>query len=351
MRTSFVAFSLFCSILLRFSLHPSDRRCSGLRHSRSKLQLEPAGTKSRSNKSRIKDGQCCTMAMATSTSNICPFTFKTIGAIQPEDLAVVYESNPLLADNAEPTGTLNIQCGHSCNLSNLVSYLHDTGGTKLCPVCQSSSASFICDSTSSISIARRTNAQHNTHGSVDSDGDGGGGRIVSFRYGTIVYFLWVKSPQQLSSSYTSIFRDRNGGNALDRIAHVLGMDVKSGLKVIHKGKIIYPHAGNNATASRNDSTDEASEQILDISVGDIIHRRKKPSLVVMGLRLQSTSPGMRTNTLSDVIFTALTMITPWYLWNKMLCGFRWTFSSASSLLGGIFIFFRSILYPPQASRQ
>lgn len=285
---------------------------------------------------------------APTSSIICPFTLRAIDTIQREDVAVVYESNPLLAGNSEAEETCNIPCGHSCTLSNLVSYLHDTGGAKLCAVCQSASATFICDSMSSMAISRRINAQNNTHG---SEGDGGGGRIVSFRYGTIVYALWVKSPQQISSSYTSIFRDRKGENALDRIAHVLGMDVKSGLKVIHRGKIIYPHAGKSGTAIKNDSTDEISEQLLDISDDDIIHRRKKPSLVVMGLRIQTTSSDMRTSTISDMIFSVVRMITPWYMWNKMACGFRWTFSSVSSLFGGIIVFFRSILYPPQTSRQ
>jgi hypothetical protein len=291
--------------------------------------------------------------MATPNYSICPFTFKSIGTLHSEDVAIIYESNPLLA--AAAVDAPKIHCGHSCTLSNLVSYLHDTPypGTKLCPVCQSSSAYFICDFMSSTAVSRRASehAQQITHGSVGSVDDAG--RIVSFRYGTIVYFLWVKNATQSvsSSSYTSFFRTRVRGNALDRIAHVLDMDVRYGLKVIHKGKIIYPHQGKNSISSKDESSDEISEKLLDISDSDIIHCRKKPSLVVMGLRIHKTSDMKANTTLPDMIFSVALQITPWYLWNKIACGVRWTFSSLLSLLGGIFVFFRSILFPPQTQYQ
>lgn len=287
----------------------------------------------------------CTMAGATPSSfSLCPFSFQAIDTIHPED-----ESNPLLNEAEERN---RLKCGHSCTLSNLVSYLHDHehhGGTKLlCPVCQSSSASFICDKASSSYISRRTSSQHVMDGSDSSTDDGNsGGRIVSFRYGTNVYFLWVASPPQLSSSYTTLFHGRNGGNALNRIAQVLRVDIKNGMKVIHKGKIIYPHSGKNSVSSHNNSMNDISEQLLDISASDIIHRRKKPSLVVMGLRINTSDMRRNTTPLSDVIFSVTRQITPWYIWNNMVCGFRWTFRSFSSLLGGVWVFFRSILFPPQ----
>ena len=165
--------------------------------------------------------------LATSKSNsICPFTLKSIAQIKHEDLAVIYETTnlPLTTDQSSDDGSAEareVECGHSCMLANLVSYLHDNGGgAKLCPVCQLSPASVICDFPSSDFLTRTH------HGS-----DGNGGRIISFRYGTITYFLWVQSPpRSSSSSYEKIFRGRNV-NALDRICSVLGMDVKSGLKV------------------------------------------------------------------------------------------------------------------------
>ncbi len=165
-----------------------------------------------------------------STSIICPFTLKSIAEIKQENLAVIYEKNPLLMNDPSSddgsTEALGVECGHSCTLANLASYLHDNGGgAKLCPVCQLSPASVICDFRSS-NFLTRPSAQNGTNGS-----DGNGGRIISFRYGTITYFLWVQSPPRLSSSsYEKIFRGRHL-NALDRICSVLGMDVESGLKV------------------------------------------------------------------------------------------------------------------------
>lgn len=160
--------------------------------------------------------------LATSKSNsICPFTLKSIAQIKHEDLAVIYETtNLLLTTDQSSDDAGEVECGHSCMLANLVSYLHDNGGgAKLCPVCQLSPASVICDFPSSDFLTR-------THGS-----DGYGCRIISFRYGTITYFLWVQSPpRSSSSSYEKIFRGRNV-NAFDRICSVLGIDVKSGLKV------------------------------------------------------------------------------------------------------------------------
>ena len=69
----------------------------------------------------------------------------------------------------------------------------------MCPISQSP-ITVVCDlSSSNILVALDEN----------------GGRIVSFRYGTIRYFL---------STHPNF-------NALDRIGNVLQMDVKSGMKV------------------------------------------------------------------------------------------------------------------------
>ena len=270
--------------------------------------------------------------MVTPIFSICPFTFKSIDTIYPEELAIIYESNPLQVGHLETAR--KIQCGHSCTLSNLISYLHDTGGTKLCPVCQSSPASFICDFMSSSTLLRQTNnAQHDIlHGSDGTDGDDNGGRIVSFRYGTNDYFLWVKSPPHSSSPDTSIFCNRTRENALDRIAKVLRVDVKNGMKVIHKGKIMYPH--------KNNSLDDMSEELLDISASDIIHHRKKPSLVVMGLRMQTS------DLTSNIKFSVSRQISLRFMWT-IARGFRWIYINLSTLVRGVFVFFRSILFPPQ----
>lgn len=135
----------------------------------------------------------------TNSNPICPFTYKSIVDIKQEDLAVIYETNQLflIRDSSEEDGSRKV-----CTLVNLVSYLHDgsSGGTKLCPISQSP-ISVVCDLSSSNILVNKS----------DENGD----RIVSFRYGTIRYFL---------STHPNF-------NALDRIGNVLQMDVKSGMKV------------------------------------------------------------------------------------------------------------------------
>lgn len=170
-----------------------------------------------------------TMASSVSSTSICPFTLKSIADIKQEDLAVICNANPLLRNDPSPDETDKsaeaqiVECGHSCTMVNLVSYLHDEGGAKLCPVCQSP-VSVICDSSSSNFLAQPS-PQNDARKCPDSNE----GRIIFFRYGTIIYFL--QSPPRLSpSKYKNMFRNRNR-NSLDRIGSVLGMDVKSGLTV------------------------------------------------------------------------------------------------------------------------
>ena len=154
--------------------------------------------------------------MTKSASSTCPFTLKSIDAISKDDVAIIYENSPLLS----PTTVAN-QCKHPCTLSHLVSYLHDGGVSKLYPAFQ---ASIICDHNSSEFFEKR---QKRPPGKEDAAMDGEG-RIVSFRYGSTFYFLWVHSSPP--SSRSTLFSPRKS-NALDRIGHVLGMDVKKGLKV------------------------------------------------------------------------------------------------------------------------
>lgn len=293
-----------------------------------------------------------TTASTSTSTSICPFTLKSIDEIERENLAVIYQNNPLLSSsNAGGDGDVagnemdRIPCGHSCTLSHLISYLHDTvGSNKSCPACQSSPASVVCDANSSKYLLRqRAGSQcneKNEAGTPDSDG----GRIISFRYGPTSYFLWVHStpPSPTSSYYSKLFSSAKG-NALDRIGSVLGMDVKTGLKLIHKGKVIFPETSGKKESY---STDEIiSEQLLDITSTDLIHKRKKPSLVVMGLRQPANAMSGKSTT--NILFGIVRRLTPSYIWNMTTWGVRFTFRTCLSLLGGIGLFVRSILYPPQ----
>lgn len=288
------------------------------------------------------------MMVAVSISSICPFTLKSLNTTRPEDTAFVYKSNPLLvlAKNSDCMRTTEkndasvaekVGCGHSCTLSHLVSYIHDNSGgtTKQCPVCQSSPANVICDGLSNAQLAiLQSNAD-------DADeADDNNGRIICFRYGATLYYLWVNAkPIQSLFLFSGSTKE---SNAIHRIGTVLGMDVNK-MKLIHKGKVIYPTTGES-------SADLISEQLFDISSADIIHHRKKPSLVVMGLRKQQITTAMRTQqqqpSKSNTIDTIASLLSPWYIFQLITIGFSWTFSTTKSILGGVVLFAQSILYHP-----
>ena len=282
--------------------------------------------------------------MTNSTSGICPFTLKPLTSTRPEDVAVIYASNPL--NSVEKKTNYNdgapsqeeVQYGHSCSLSpSLISYLHDASGAKQCPVCQESPVKVVCDGISSAFLISQT---------INHDGalDNNNGRVISFRYGNISYNLWVHSTESIqSSSYYSKrgFSGRKRTNALHRIGDVLGIELKN-IRVLYKGKILHPH-------TKSESLDDISEQLLDISTADILHTRKKASLVVMGLRRQTkTMEKKQSKTKMYTIASKLNPIT--LIWNVMRFGLQWTFYTTKSVFGGLYLFVYSLLYPPQQTQ-
>eukprot|EP00804_Cyclotella_cryptica_P013551 CCRYP_012911-RA/>CCRYP_012911-RA protein AED:0.05 eAED:0.05 QI:208/1/1/1/1/1/2/1186/324 len=316
---------------------------------------------------------------ASTSSSICPFTLTPIGDLPRDNVAVVYRSLPSSShrrqdqedsDTEQPNDN---ECGHMCTLSELVPYLHDVGRastascrTPMCPVCLACPIGVVCDVDASSILMQQQHAARTAEdeGSNSAAARVSGandtktkeGRIISFRYGTISYHLWVESTSSLQSLSSKHVFDRLAGgikcNALTRIGTVMRMNVHNGLKIIHKGKIVY--SGNNATAH---SIDEASEQLLDISTADLLHRRKKPSLTVMGLREPLSS-----NDCSQVIqsksnngcgsmlrFRSVEIIlssSRFILRNVIWC-IRWTWNAAFTILGGVYLFVRSVLHPPQ----
>lgn len=117
------------------------------------------------------------------------------------------------------------------------------------------------------------------------------------------------------------------------------------LQIIHKGKVIYP----DSKLSMHDS----SEQILNISSSDLIHQRKKPSLVVMGLRQSNHVQNSNSNVFSfhDLLFAVSGRLSPRYLWNTTTWGLKWTMHATFSLLSGLCLFIQSILFPPQVNQR
>eukprot|EP00985_Skeletonema_marinoi_P020380 scaffold12097_cov107-Skeletonema_marinoi.AAC.3 len=186
------------------------------------------------------------------------------------------------------------ECGHKCSLPHLVSYIHDAsaGSSHFCPVCLQSKVTVVCDGNAADKVLRGGHGENN------------------------------EQEQEVDRS-------------------VLGVDVKHGMKIIHNGKIIYPDKTNN----------DVSEKILSISSLDIAKKRKKPSLVVIGIRKrQLYSQGSKSNAaagVQGVIFAIVGMLTPRALWSNMSRGIGWTINTSKSLLGALYLFAKSMLYPPQ----
>jgi len=151
--------------------------------------------------------------------------------------------------------------------------------------------------------------------------------IVCFRYGSIHYYV-----------------DAATSCALSRIGMVLGVDVTHGMKIIHRGKVIYPN---------NTNIDDLTEELLSISSLDISKKRKKPSMmVVIGMQkrqLYSTKTNSNAAVVGvkDIVFAIVSMLTPRSLWSNMWWGLVWTINTTKSLLGGVCLFVQSMLYPPQ----
>ena len=240
---------------------------------------------------------------------ICPHTLKPISSIDKSELAVI---------NPEQS-----ECGHKCSLPHLVSYVHDAnvGSTRSCPVCLQSKVMVVCDGNADRLLRKGKDE-------IDVEEQ----QFVCLRYGPIHYYLSLRS----SSSRIPT------SSALSRIEAVLGVDVKQ-MKIIHNGKIIFPDKTN--------SNQDVSEKIVSISSLDIAKKRKKPSLVVMGVRKQQAySKGSISNAtvgVKDILLAIVSMLTPTSLWRNISWGMGWTINTTKSLLGGLYLFAQSMLFPPQ----
>lgn len=226
-------------------------------------------------------------------------------------MAVIYHINPLLLDDDHAAK----KCGHECSLPHLVSDVHDAnaGSTHICPVCLQSKVAVVCDGNADRILCN--NGQGNQH------------PVVTFRYGPVHYFLSLKS---YSSRFTA------ASSAISRIGLVLGVDAKQGMKIIYKGKVIYP-----------DKTNDVSEEIISISSADISQKRKKPSLVVMGVRTRSLNSNAAEGLNGFVRIALVSLSSPRTLWSYMTWGLLWTLNMTKSLVTGVSIFVQSMLYPPE----
>ena len=123
------------------------------------------------------------------------------------------------------------------------------------------------------------------------------------------------------------------------------------LQVIHKGKVLYPGKKGDV----DDGLNDVSDQLLDLTQTDIIHRRKKPSLVITGLRqtrsVTAAVAAAENQGIMNFFIGLVRQLTPWYIFSLATWGFRWIFQTTTAVLRGIHLFFRSITNPPEQMQQ
>ena len=142
------------------------------------------------------------------------------------------------------------------------------------------------------------------------DQDDAKNNIITFKYGKQVYRLSMH-PQKNSSNndQTNIIGwamnflwpfaqgdngNKNSSTAQHRIAEAFGMNFERGIKILHKGKVLYPISSvDQSSTSESSSMKELSNRLLEIGKSDWESSNKKISLVVMGTRSGSEVFGRR----------------------------------------------------------
>lgn len=198
------------------------------------------------------------------------------------------ESNPLDVAILYKDTEISNGCGHSINwkADNLIDLQH-------CPICKDP-VGMICDGLVS-------------HNNGDNNNDN---QTIRFKFGKQIYQLSTRSiiisatesEKQHEDSwwmyFSSFILERRSSNstknkctttlAQDRIANALNL---ASLKVLHKGKIIYPPPNDIRKKNENDNSQEPTQEVLisrtilkisDENWNNNNKTKKKVSLVVMG---------------------------------------------------------------------
>jgi hypothetical protein len=103
-------------------------------------------------------------------------------------------------------------------------------------------------------------------------------KLVGISQENFVLFKYNKQTFMLSLNHAKrrAWWDMRECTAQERIAYALGMNEANGLKVLCKGKVLYPNVNHTST--------DISNQLIEISENDVENHHKKASLVVMGTR-------------------------------------------------------------------
>lgn len=254
----------------------------------------------------------------------CPFSDKDIDSIIPFDCAVIVHPPKRKRGNYDETASNENLC--MCSMSCLIAHLYSTKGNddiNRCPVCFNSSVESIYDGVSHSLLLQCNNESNLTDDNQDDRDKNvlmGAYDVVSFKFNKHAFHLTVLKQTIVKKEggsiletcmtwvkhiFSNIFRygNRHDGPmkttdtdhsflhvhslAQERIGHVLGIDSKQNMKILHKGKVIYPISSNTKNLGLEEtrnifSSDQISQHLIDVSNQD--RKLNKLSLVVMGTR-------------------------------------------------------------------
>eukprot|EP00553_Chaetoceros_curvisetus_P000700 CAMPEP_0204623622 /NCGR_PEP_ID=MMETSP0717-20131115/9348_1 /ASSEMBLY_ACC=CAM_ASM_000666 /TAXON_ID=230516 /ORGANISM="Chaetoceros curvisetus" /LENGTH=286 /DNA_ID=CAMNT_0051638749 /DNA_START=122 /DNA_END=982 /DNA_ORIENTATION=+ len=196
-------------------------------------------------------------------------------------------------------------CGYSAHLTSLIEHIHSKGFTNkgfsrrmsyVCPQCLNN----ITDIYDGVAhdISTKTYA-FRTATICEKEFKKSNFDTVHFKYSKRSYHLAVlrsdstKGVANKTSFFSSFFQkikisSSDGSDwtlAQNRIAFVLGMNAKSSMKILFKGKVIYPDKSMGSRA--------ISDKLIEISNQDpqdsMVGKSSKSSLVVMGTRMKEVA--------------------------------------------------------------
>lgn len=260
--------------------------------------------------------------------SLCPITLESLPDSEL-DIGVVFGGSNFPSDGGEVDGADSTKnetlC--KCSLDALVRYVQGvpvvgqdgkvvtsaTAATRsrgasslVCPVCHGSIGTITDGIAASGTLQQK----------VD---------VVSFRYGKHNYYLSVPS-----SSKKGWFGQKRNVTAQERIASVLGMNMKSGgLKILHKGKVICPNPKRSA--------EEISRQLIELSHAPAGKKGGKPILVVMGTRSGD-----------EVMSAPGTASSSYWMLSLVRWGIVFLLNTTRNILGGLVLFAKSLFIMPAA---
>ena len=153
-----------------------------------------------------------------------------------------------------------------------------------CPICDEPIA-LVCDGLVAQSLS--------PDGGIQEDDDMKN-KIITFKYGKQVYRLSIEQnpPSEnmnvIGWALTFLWPFASGGGnqqvttAQQRMAKALGMNVERGIKILHKGKVLYPSP--STPMNSESSMMELSNRLVSIGVTEWESSTRKIGLTVMGTR-------------------------------------------------------------------